>query len=30
LLITYLLPVLSAKAVPQMIKFTETYLGNPE
>lgn len=25
LLITYLLPILSAKAVPQMVKFSETY-----
>lgn len=30
LLITYLLPVLSAKAVPQMVKFVETHLGTPE
>ena len=30
LLITYLLPILSAKAVPQMVKFAETNLGNPE
>ena len=30
LLITYLLPILSAKAVPQMVKFTETNLGTPE
>ena len=30
LLITYLLPILSAKAVPQMVKFTETNLGAPE
>ena len=30
LLITYLLPILSAKAVPQMIKFVETNLGTPE
>ena len=30
LLITYLLPILSAKAVPQMVKFCETNLGNPE
>ena len=30
LLITYLLPILSAKAVPQMVKFSETNLGNPE
>ena len=29
-LITYLLPILSAKAVPQMVKFSETNLGNPE
>ena len=27
LLITYDLPVLSAKAVPQMVKFSEKYLG---
>ena len=30
LLITYLLPILSAKAVPQMVKFVETHLGTPE
>ncbi len=30
LLITYLLPILSAKAVPQMIKFVEANLGTPE
>ena len=30
LLITYLLPILSAKAVPQMVKFAETHIGNPE
>ncbi len=30
LLITYLLPILSAKAVPQMVKFSETHLGTPE
>ena len=30
LLITYLLPILSAKAVPQMVKFCETNTGNPE
>ena len=30
LLITYLLPILSAKAVPQMVKFCETHIGNPE
>ena len=30
LLITYLLPILSAKAVPQMVKFSENFLGNPE
>ena len=30
LLVTYLLPILSAKAVPQMVKFVETNLGNPE
>ena len=42
LLITYLLPILSAKAVPQMVKFSETHrksllsrvnsslVGNPE
>ena len=30
LLITYLLPILSAKAVPQMIKFSENNLGTPE
>ena len=30
LLITYLLPVLSAKAVPQMVKFSERFLGTPE
>ena len=30
LLITYLLPILSAKAVPQMVKFVETHLGKPE
>lgn len=30
LLITYTLPILSAKAVPQMVKFCETNLGNPE
>ena len=30
LLITYLLPILSAKAVPQMVKFAETHLGAPE
>ena len=30
LLITYLLPILSAKAVPQMVKFAETNLGVPK
>ena len=30
LLVTYLLPILSAKAVPQMVKFCETHMGNPE
>ena len=30
LLITYVLPILSAKAVPQMLKFCETYTGAPE
>ena len=30
LLITYLLPILSAKAVPQMVKFCESNTGNPE
>ena len=30
LLIAYLLPILSAKAVPQMVKFTEANLGTPE
>ena len=30
LLITYLLPILSAKAVPQMVKFVESYCGTPE
>ena len=30
LLGTYLLPILSAKAVPQMVKFVETNLGKPE
>ena len=30
LLITYLLPILSAKAVPQMVKFVEANLGTPE
>ena len=30
LLITYLLPVLSAKAVPQMVKFAETNIGEPK
>ena len=30
LLITYLLPILSAKAVPQMVKFSETNLGTPQ
>ena len=30
LLITYLLPILSAKAVPQMVKFAETNLGTPK
>ena len=30
LLITYLLPIVSAKAVPQMVKFCETNTGNPE
>jgi hypothetical protein len=30
LLITYLLPILSAKAVPEMVKFVETHLGTPE
>ena len=30
LLVTYLLPILSAKAVPQMVKFCETFTGNPE
>ena len=30
LLGTYLLPILSAKAVPQMVKFCETHTGNPE
>lgn len=30
LLITYLLPILSAKAVPQMVKLVETHLGTPE
>ena len=30
LLITYLLPILSSKAVPQMVKFAETHLGGPE
>ena len=28
LLITYLLPILSAKAVPQMVKFCEANIGN--
>ena len=30
LLITYLLPILSAKAVPQMVKFSETNIGTPK
>lgn len=30
LLITYLLPILSAKAVPQMVAFVEKHLGTPE
>ena len=30
LLITYLLPVLSEKAVPQMVKFAEGNVGQPE
>ena len=30
LLITYLLPILSAKAVPQMVKFCEENTGTPE
>ena len=30
LLITYVLPILSAKAVPQMVKFCETQVGVPE
>ena len=30
LLATYLLPILSAKALPQMVKFCETHTGNPE
>ena len=30
LLATYLLPILSPKAVPQMVKFCETNTGNPE
>ena len=30
LLITYLLPILSAKAVPQMVKFCEANIGNTE
>ena len=30
LLITYLLPVLSAKAVPQMVKFIEANVGTAE
>ena len=30
LFITYLLPILSAKAVPQMRQFVETHLGTPE
>ena len=30
LLITYLLPILSAKAVPQMVKFVENNLGTLE
>ena len=30
LLITYLLPILSAKAVPQMVKFSENNLGLPK
>ena len=30
LLITYLLPILSAKAVPQMVKFAETHIGTPK
>jgi hypothetical protein len=29
ILITYLLPILSAKAVPQMVKFVETHCGEP-
>ena len=29
LLITYLLPILSAKAVPQMVRFVETNCGEP-
>lgn len=30
LLITYMLPILSAKAVPEMVKFVEKHLGTPE
>ena len=30
LLITYLLPILSAKAVPEMVKFIENHLGTIE
>ena len=30
LLITYLIPILSAKAVPEMVKFIETNLGTLE
>ena len=30
MLITYLLPILSAKAVPEMVKFVESHLGTPE
>ena len=30
LLITYLLPILSAKAVPEMVKFVENHLGTME
>ena len=29
-LITYLLPILSAKAVPQMVKFAEAHIGTPK
>ena len=29
ILITYLLPILSAKAVPEMVKFVENHLGIP-